>query len=92
MTTATLTRRPSPSRSVPHVIRRVHTHIHRTHRLLDRLSGQSIHPPTPQPLCKQVNQSIIGFLLAFAAYILSHSNFFAYVENDPAALAAKSAR
>jgi len=43
-------------------------------------------------LCKQVNQSIIGFLLAFAAYILSHSNFFAYVENDPAALAAKSAR
>lgn len=41
----------------------------------------------------QTKPSIIGFLVFFLAYFLSHHTPpFTYVENDIAALAAKSAR
>lgn len=54
--------------------------------------GHPISPIAPTPRHVQTNSSIIGFLVFFLAYYLSYHTPFAYVENDTAALAAKSAR
>lgn len=60
------------------------------------LGADSYHPmvitPHPHPQHHQTTPSILSFLVFFLAYYLSHHTPFAYVENDTAALAAKSAR